>query len=47
MFSKEFMRYLSEKDERNEDKTEIRESSTVTKPLLYIILKYKTAPKGV
>ncbi len=45
MFSKEFMKYLNGKDSAEKKTSEIRESSSATKPLLYIILKYNTSPK--
>ncbi len=45
MFSNEFMKYLNSKAGEEKKTSEIRESDSVTKPLLYIILKYNAAPK--
>ncbi len=45
MFSSEFMKYLSSKSLEEKEQPQIRESNSVTKPLLYIILKYNALPK--
>ncbi len=45
MFSNEFMKYLNTKGDTEKKSPEIRESNSVTKPLLYIILKYNASPK--
>ena len=45
MFSKEFMQYLHSKDTKEKKQNANNEQNSVTKPLLYIILKYNTAPK--
>ena len=45
MFSNEFMKYLNTTGNEEKKTSEIRENNSVTKPLLYIILKYNAAPK--
>ncbi len=45
MFSNELMKYLNTKGNEEKKTPEVRESNSVTKPLLYIILKYNTSPK--
>lgn len=45
MFSKEFMNYLNEKEEKKVQTPASPDNSPVTRPLFYIILKYNTSPR--
>ena len=45
MFSKELMQYITKPTDEAEKKGSHSEKESVTKPLLYIVLKYNAAKK--